>query len=152
MRCLSASWPALLLLFALHSTALADGLMMVRSEQGFPETMAILQEEITQRGYTISRIQRVDVGLTDSGFKTDMYRLVFLAKPEELRDLTTRYPQLIPYLPWPITVFAEDHETLLVTANPTELRALANNNELKEIFARWSQDFHDILEAVRKEN
>lgn len=134
------------------AAASADELFMVRSSHAFPETMATLQEVITRHGYTVSRVQRVDIGLTDSGFTTDMYRLVFFAKPDELRDLSQRYPHLIPYLPWPVTIFAEGEETLLVTANPAELHALAHNDELKQLFRRWSVEFRAILEEVRRGN
>lgn len=134
------------------AAALADELFMVRSSHAFPETMATLQEVITRHGYTVSRVQRVDIGLTDSGFTTDMYRLVFFAKPDELRELSQRYPHLIPYLPWPVTIFAEGEETLLVTANPAELHALAHNDELKQLFRRWSVEFRAILEEVRRGN
>ncbi|MEW6648295.1 MAG: DUF302 domain-containing protein [Pseudomonadota bacterium] len=149
MRCRSLLL-SLLLTFGLSAGVAADELFMVRSSHAFPETMSTLQEVITRHGYTVSRVQRVDIGLTDSGFKTDMYRLVFFAKPAELRDLSQRYPHLIPYLPWPITIFAEGEETLLVTANPAELHALAHNDELKQLFQRWSVEYRAILEEVRK--
>lgn len=149
MRCNSLVL-LVLLYVGLTSVSHADELFMVRSSHAFPETMATLQEVISRHGYTVSRVQRVDIGLTDSGFKTDMYRLVFFARPDELRDLSQRYPQLIPYLPWPITIFAEGEETLLVTANPAELHALAHNDELKQLFRRWSTEFRAILEEVRK--
>lgn len=149
MRCNSLVL-LVLLCVGLTSVSHADELFMVRSSHAFPETMATLQEVISRHGYTVSRVQRVDIGLTDSGFKTDMYRLVFFARPDELRDLSQRYPQLIPYLPWPITIFAEGEETLLVTANPAELHALAHNDELKQLFRRWSTEFRAILEEVRK--
>lgn len=142
---------SLLLWLGLSAAATADELFMVRSSHAFPETMATLQEVIVRHGYTVSRVQRVDIGLTDSGFKTDMYRLVFFAKPGELRDLSQRYPHMIPYLPWPITIFAEGEETLLVTANPAELHALAVDDELKQVFQRWSVEFRSILEEVRTE-
>lgn len=134
----------------LSASATAEQLFMVRSSHAFPETMTTLQEVIARHGYTVARVQRVDIGLTQSGFETDMYRLVFLGKPEEVRDLAQRYPELIPYLPWPITLFAEGEETVLVTGNPAELHALAHNDELKQVFQRWSRDLRAILEAVRK--
>lgn len=134
----------------LSGSAAAEQLFMVRSSHAFPETMTALQEVIARHGYTVARVQRVDIGLTQSGFETDMYRLVFLAKPEEVRNLAQRYPELIPYLPWPITLFAEGEETVLVTGNPAELHALAHNDELKQLFQRWSRDFRAILEEVRK--
>jgi uncharacterized protein (DUF302 family) len=139
-----------LLWLGLIPAAGAESLFMARSSQAFPETMTVLQEVIARHGYTVSRVQRVDIGLTGSGFQTDMYRLVFFAKPDELRDLSQRYPHLIPYLPWPITIFAEGEETLLVTANPAELHALAVNDELEQLFQRWSGEFRAMLEEVRK--
>jgi uncharacterized protein (DUF302 family) len=150
MRCGQSLVLLVLLVLGVTSVSRADELFMVRSSHAFPETMATLQEVIARHGYTVSRVQRVDIGLTDSGFKTDMYRLVFFARPDELRDLSQRYPQLIPYLPWPITIFAEGEETLLVTANPAELHALADNAELQQLFQRWSVEFRAILEEVRK--
>jgi uncharacterized protein (DUF302 family) len=139
-----------LLWLGLIPAAGAESLFMALSSQAFPETMTVLQEVIARHGYTVSRVQRVDIGLTGSGFQTDMYRLVFFAKPDELRDLSQRYPHLIPYLPWPITIFAEGEETLLVTANPAELHALAVNDELEQLFQRWSGEFRAMLEEVRK--
>ncbi|HEY9149909.1 MAG TPA: DUF302 domain-containing protein, partial [Gammaproteobacteria bacterium] len=50
----------------------AEGLLMVRSAQSFPEAMLTLQGAIELQGYTLSRVQRVDIGLTASGFTTDL--------------------------------------------------------------------------------
>ncbi len=135
----------LLLSLSVH----ADQLFMVRSTQPFPEAMAELQSSISAHGYKVSRVQRVDVGLTGSGFQTDKYRIVFFGKPEEVRDLTRRYPELIPYLPWPVTIFAEGEETLVVAANPSELRALDTNEEMHQLLQRWTSDIRSILEDVR---
>jgi hypothetical protein len=42
----------------------AQDLYMVRSQLAFPEAMAVLQETIREHGLTVSRVQRVDIGLT----------------------------------------------------------------------------------------
>ena len=100
---------ALLLVISLSAPLQAgnDRLLMMRSSQSFPETMLALQRTLGEYGYTISRVQRVDIGLTSSGFETDKYRIVFFGKPEEVRQLSEKHPQLIPYLPLKITLFAE---------------------------------------------
>ncbi len=140
----------LLLFLALFSVqAQAEDLLMVRSAQSFPETMLLLQQTIADKGYTLSRVQRVDVGLTKMGYKTDKYRVVFLGKPEEIRQLKDAYPQLIPYLPLKISIFAEGEQTLLSTVNPEFLRKFYPQQELQPVFQRWARDLHDILEAVR---
>lgn len=142
-------WLWLMALVLAAGTARAEALFMARSMQAFPEAMSTLQGAITAQGYTLTRVQHIDVGLTGSGYTTDLYRLVFFGKPEEVRTLTARYPQLVPYLPLQFTIFAEGDETLVVAANPAELRALATTPELAEVLARWSRDIHAILEQVR---
>lgn len=145
LRCMGVA----VVLWAMSAASQADELFMVRSGQSFPEAMSTLQQAITDHGYTLARVQRVDIGLTGSGFQTDKYRIVFFGKPEEIRRLSRLYPQLIPYLPLQLTIFAEGEETLVVTANPVELRALASGPELEELFRRWSSDIRAILEDVR---
>lgn len=127
----------------------AAPLMMVRSSQSFPEAMLSLQNAISQQGYTVSRVQRVDIGLTSSGYQTDKYRVVFLGKTDELHDLTAKYPELIPYLPWKIVIFAEGDETLLVTHDPVNFTQFFPGDHLGSTFARWHKDLRAILEKVR---
>ena len=140
-------WILLLALLAFH--AQAEDLLMVRSAQSFPETMLLLQQTIADKGYTLSRVQRVDVGLTKMGYKTDKYRVVFLGKPEEIRRLKRDYPELIPYLPLKISIFAENEQTLLSTVNPEFLGKFYKQPELQATFRRWATDLHEILETVR---
>lgn len=126
-------------------------LLMARSEQGFPEAMLALQNAIASHGYTLSRVQRVDIGLTASGFETDKYRIVFFGKPAEVRDLSARYPHLIPYLPMKMTIFAENGQTLLVTEDMTRLQALATTPELTALFQRWKDDILSMIRELRFE-
>lgn len=137
------------LLCGLSVPAFADQLMMVRSTQTFPEAMLRLQEEIKARGYSLSRVQRVDVGLTGMGYQTDLYRVVFFGKPEEIRRLSREYPQMIPYLPLKIAVFAEDGDTLLVATRPGEFARLFDDPALSGIFARWEADMDALFDTMR---
>ncbi len=143
---------ALLLMIALSSSLQAgnDRLLMMRSAQSFPETMLALQRTLGEYGYTVSRVQRVDIGLTSSGFATDKYRIVFFGKPEEVRRLSTQYPQLIPYLPLKITLFAEQEETLLTTFDPELLTALATDEEFRSQTMRWRSDIIAIFDELRE--
>ena len=140
----------LLVLLAWLLPAQGEGLLMVRSKQNFPEAMLTLQGAIEEKGYTLSRVQRVDIGLTASGFATDLYRVVFLGRIEEVKLLTERHPELIPYLPLKIAVFAEGGETLLVTYNPEEFTRFYTEPELRPYFERWARDLRDLLEVVRE--
>ena len=144
----------LLLILLLSANALADhkNLIMGRSYDAFPEAMSALQSEIKKAGYTISVVQRVDVGLTGMGFKTDKYRVVFFGKPDEIKMLPKKYPKLTPYLPLAITIFAEDQETILASMSPRFIAPAfiktEKDDELKKIFEQWEHDIEDIIEKV----
>ena len=135
-------------------TSLAHGaeerLLMMRSTQSFPEAMLALQKTLGEYGYTLSRVQRVDIGLTGSGFQTDKYRIVFFGKPEEIRNLTTAHPELIPYLPLKMTLFAEQEETLLVALDPTALHEVVPTEEFHYRLQRWKNDLLSIMDELRE--
>lgn len=127
----------------------SDELIMIRSALAFPEAMTALQNAITSQGYTISRVQRIDIGLTSSGYKTDKYRVVFFGKLNEIQKLRTDFPELIPYLPLKIAIFAEGEETILVISNPIAFTQLYPDTELKKVFRQWEQDIIAIFNTVQ---
>jgi uncharacterized protein (DUF302 family) len=139
------------MLMQLPRLAAAEDVIMTRSALGFPEAMLALQESIVAHGYTVSRVQRVDVGLTGKGYETDKYRVVFAGKIEEIRQFTNKAPQLTPYLPPKIAIFAEGDQTVLVTINPKQYAAIAGDALDPTIFDRWENDlrsiFHDVNTA-----
>ena len=138
---------AILLLQAPRS-APAEELIMIRSVLPFPEAMLALQESISAHGYTVSRVQRIDVGLTGMGYKTDMYRVVFAGRLDEIRELVDKSPELVPYLPPKVSIFAEGEQTVLVTINPRLYADIAGTAVDPEFFDRWESDlraiFHDV--------
>jgi uncharacterized protein (DUF302 family) len=129
----------------------AEEILMARSLQPFPEAMLTLQESIRDHGYTVSRVQRVDIGLTGMGYKTDKYRIVFLGKIDEVREIAVKAPRMIPYLPLKISIFAEDGQTILITSNPRLYAAIAGDAVDHAIFERWESDlrsiFHDVSQS-----
>ena len=127
-------------------------MMMVRSSEAFPEAMSVLQANIIKQGFTISRVQRVDVGLSAKGYKTDKYRVVFFGKGDEIQTLSKKFPQLIPYLPLKIAIYAEGDSTILVTANPATFHDLFKLPELKPTFDNWLKNITIILKAVQTQD
>jgi uncharacterized protein (DUF302 family) len=136
------------LLLQITVTASAEDLIMTRSVLPFPEAMLVLQESISAHGYTVSRVQRIDVGLTGMGYQTDKYRIVFAGKLDEIRMLTDKAPQLIPYLPPKISIFAEGDQTVLVTINPQVYGQIAGDAIDAVFFARWESDLRSIIHDV----
>ena len=136
-----------LLLFI--STSQAEQLIMARTKQSFPEAMSKLQETLLDFKYTISRVQRIDIGLTSSGYKTDKYRIVFFGTEKEIATISKKYPHLVPYIPWKIAIFAEEEETLLMSANPMEL----SDNKYAaadKYLSRWKKDIEKIFQILRE--
>lgn len=127
-------------------TAYADDLLMVRAERPFDDAISDLQIAIQDHGYRVARIQRVDVGLASGGYKTAEYRLVFFGRPKEMRELEDRYPELLPYLPLKIVIFAEGDSTLALAYNPAILPTFFKKEALQEQTRRWEKDIRAILD------
>ena len=145
-RCYSMLIALLALQFAVPVNA--EEILMARSLQPFPEAMLALQESIRVHGYTVSRVQRVDIGLTGMGYKTDKYRIVFLGKIDEVREIAGKAPRMIPYLPLKISIFAEDGQTILIASNPMLYAAIAGDAVDPAVFKRWESDLRSIFQDV----
>ena len=126
-------------------------LIMLRSEKPFAEAMESLQLAIKKQGYTVTGVRAVDQGLAKSGYKSDKYRIVFFEKADEVDALTERYPELLPYLPLKIVVFAEADETLLVTSDPATFIDLFPSPRLQQLFRRWHDEVVNIMQAVQNQ-
>lgn len=147
-RARSAGLAGLLMLWL--APAQAEELMMVRLARPFPEAMSVLQRAIADHGYQVTRIQRVDVGLTSRGFATAEYRVVFFGKTDEMKRLPDRHPELIPYLPLKIVLFAEGETTLVLTYNPTILAEAYSDRALSGQFRQWERDLRSIFDQYAR--
>ena len=138
----------ILALFLNSSTIQAEGLLMVRTKQTFPEAMLKLQYSIKNLGYEISRVQRIDIGLTKSGYTTDKYRIVFFGKKEEIDFISRKYPHLTPYIPWKVAIFAEQQDTLIVATDPMQFSNKKHSGANKYLLA-WKNDLNKIMTTFR---
>lgn len=138
------------LLLGLAASAGADQLLMIRSGLPFPEAMLALQSAISARGYKVTRVQNVDKGLSHTGYRTDNYKVVFYGKPEEVAQLAAKHPELIPYLPLNVGIFAERGNTILVTSRPSVLADFFPDPELRAVFMRWEKDLDEIVSEVQE--
>ncbi|MHB1144596.1 MAG: DUF302 domain-containing protein [Thiobacillus sp.] len=138
------------LLLATAAPAAAEELLMARLDKLFPEAMAQLQSAISSRGYTVTRLQEVNENLERRDFKSDMYRVVYFGKYEEVKRATASHPALIPFLPLNITIFAEGDQTILVASHPQALRRFFPDASLKPLFDRWEKDVVAIMDDVRE--
>ena len=142
---------SILFIFLLTFSGLvpASDLIMVRSQQKFPEAMLTLQTSIAEHGYQLVRVQRIDIGLTGMGYKTDKYRVVFLGKADEIKYLIDKYPVFAAYMPPKLSIFAEGDFTMLVTANPAIYVDMVSDEEDKILFKRWASDITSVFNDVK---
>jgi hypothetical protein len=136
-------------LFFVIATSQAEQLIMARTKQNFPEAMLKLQETILNFNYKISRVQRIDIGLTASGYATDKYRIVFFGTEKEIAFISNKYPHLIPYIPWKIAIFAEQQDTLLVAADPMQFSNKKYPGADKYLL-KWKKDIQKIMDILRE--
>ena len=99
----------------------------------------------------MSRVQRIDIGLTKSGYATDKYRIVFFGNKKEIALISEKYPHLIPYIPWKTAIFAEQEDTLLVTADPM-LHSDPKHPSADKYLSKWKKDIRKILDVLQKSN
>lgn len=141
---------AYILLSSTWQIAQADEILIARSAQNFEEAMSTLQAAIKEQGYKVTRVQRVDVGLEAKGYKTDRYRVVFYGRPGEFQTLAVEYPDLVPYLPLSVAIYAEEGSTILTAARPGLLKQFYPEAKLKPVFERWENDLIKIFDTVRE--
>jgi len=139
----------ILVVMGFSMPVIADDLLMVRTQQTFPEAMLTLQTSVKEHGYDVTRVQRIDIGLTGMGYKTDKYRIVFVGKPKEIQYLINKYPVLAAYMPPQISIFAEHGETVLVTANPMIYAEMIDDEVDKVLFKRWESDVYSVFDDIR---
>lgn len=139
----------LVLLFLRPGAAEAEETLMIRVGLAFDATLAQLQQVIAEHGYTVSHVQRCDVGLQGSGYETDKYRVVFFGKLDEMRAISASHPELVPFLPLNIAVFAENDDTILSVFNPAVYQQLFPKSHLSVQFRRWESDIRSILDEMR---
>ena len=136
-------------LLSFIATSQADGLIMTRTKQTFPEAMLKLQDVIVNTGYIVSRVQRIDVGLTKSGYATDKYRIVFFGDKNEIATLSKNFPHLIPNIPWKIAIFAEQQDTLLVSADPMQFSDKKYPGADKYLL-KWKKDIQKMFAYIQE--
>jgi uncharacterized protein (DUF302 family) len=143
---------AWLLLFCgvtLNQCMAGEAFLNASCELPFPESMSHLQELIKKQGYTVSRVQHVDKGLRSRGYETDLYRVVFFGKQEEIQQIRNFYPALIPYIPLSITIFEDGKNTGVSTIDPKSFNELFKSENIKTLVESWHKDVVEIINDYR---
>lgn len=140
--------PLLVLVLSVPSLAKAEDMLMARVAMPAEVVFAYLETSIEEHGYAIAHIQLCDGGMSDFGFESDFYRVVFFGKIEEARMISEHYPELSSYIPLKIAVIAERDETLMSVLNPQVLARFYSDQRLQIQFGRWENDLQSIFQDV----
>jgi len=132
-------------LFITGALCACDKIEHAQTRDDFPDVMLELQTSIQEKGYKVSRVQQVDVGMEKAGYTIDEYRVVFFAKPEEVKFILKEYPEFASFLPLSITIY-KDGDRIRLLGMPFALpRAQDSTKELGKMIAAWEKDTADIL-------
>jgi uncharacterized protein (DUF302 family) len=143
----------LLLLLGLASAPFANAeqtTLMARSKLQFEPVLEAAKQVVAEHGYTVAHIQKCDGGMAEFGYQSDKYQLIFFGKLEEVRRLSHEYPELIPFLPIKMAVFAEHDETVIVVLDPLELGRYITDPKLQVQLVRWRSDLRSMLQELRE--
>ena len=139
----------LLLIIGTFSPLRAENMIMLRVSHSFDDTIILLKEKLNEYGYRIAHIQTCDMGLSDFGYKTDLYKSVFFGKFEEMRRLTKNHPEIIPFVPLKIAIMQEKDTVVIVAMNPQNLTEFFSARPLQIQFSRWESDIRAIFDEVK---
>ncbi len=141
----------LLALVFVSFQAKAENMITIRVNNSYDNVMINIKEKLSEYGYKVAHIQKCDGGMKSMGYKSDDYKLIFFSKLKEVRELTKKYPQIIPYVPLKIAVIKEADSVVLVALNPTSLTPYFKDKELHTQFERWENDLRAIFNEMTEE-
>lgn len=142
----------LLVLTLLVSSAasMADNMVMSRIAMRAEIVLEYVKTSVEEHGYDIAHLQLCDGGMKDFGYESDVYRVVFFGKVDEVRWISEHHPELVSYLPLKIAVIAEGDETLITALNPEVLSPFFADRSVQIQVGRWSNDLNSIFQDVRR--
>ena len=129
--------------------AASDNLLLERINTQFSHAWMALSKSIKAHNYKSAYLQRCDFALNERHYKSDKYRILFYGDYQEMKDLSRKYPELVPYFPLKLTVMEEGKHTLIVGTAPITLMPLVETDEERMIILRWHEDMKSILKQVK---
>lgn len=141
-----------LLLITTHT--FANSVIMEKTSYDFSHTWLNLQKYTKKQGYTVSFKQRCDLGLKKVHYDSNKYRVLFFGKYQEIKDITSRNPEITPHLPLSITSiegYDDENITTLVSASPKAWLSLVKSKQDKAIVNQWHLDILQIIQNTKND-
>lgn len=119
----------------------------VLSHNDFPDTMTRVQQELTNKGYKITRIQTLDQGLEKAGYDIDKFRILFFGNALDFDIIQKRYPRYTVFLPLSISVYEENGGIYIQSMPFSMMKEATRNREYLAMVNRWQ---YDVDQAIHK--
>jgi len=139
-----------LLTLSLSMPLLAENFLSIRARAPFDATLQEAESLIEGYGYKLAHVQRCDGGMADFCYKSDFYRILFIGKLDEFRQITANHPQLVPFLPLKVLIFAENNDTIVSVLNPLMLMDSVDDEAVKIQLMRWHSDLSAMLNELQQ--
>ncbi len=139
------------MLLSATTFAVYNKILTERVDANFVDTWAALNETIVAYHYHPAYFQRCDFALNKLNYKSDKYRILFFGEYDEIKKMSNKYPEIVPFLPLKITVMEEGNYTLLIATPPIILSSLVKTNDERMTIFRWQEDIKSILKQVRRQ-
>ncbi len=127
----------------------AQFVLTARTPLPFAAAFEEVKSGLRARGYEIAHVQTCNLAMNEFGYQTEGYHVVFFGKLAEVRRISAQYPEMIPFLPLKIAVFAEHRETVLAALDPTGVVTGQADRGLRIQAARWKNDIQSLFVELR---
>ncbi len=124
--------------------------LLTRIQHRFDTTLEIMKTVLQKNGFRVAHVQRCDGGLKEMGYETDKYRVIFFGRFREVREVSQKHAELIPFIPFKLLVYAEGDETVVSTLNPESLKGKVSDPGIAAKLKAWKKEFIEILEQAHK--
>lgn len=114
----------------------------------FKTTLLRIKTQLVKKNFQVAHVQRCDGGLKKMGYEMDKYQVVFFGRIDEIREMTTKYTELTPFLPFKLLIYIEEDKTVMSIMNPEMLKPMVTDKLLVAKLEQWRREFIDILEKA----
>lgn len=119
------------------------GLIEAHCAAPFPEAMAWLQQVVQRQGYTVMQVQPVSEALSHRGYAGQDFKVVFIGRGDDFKQVQKDYPQLMPFLPLSLTLADVENGARLSLMPPTA-SGLSPPPTVRRLMQRWRSDLTRI--------
>jgi cytochrome c oxidase cbb3-type subunit 3 len=120
--------------------------ILVDSPYGLEETIANLEQAITDQNFTLIRTDYLDHGLVEEGKENKKQVMLHFCNFGFLFKALSVDPRVGMFLPCRVTVIERDGKVQISTINPKRLSKLFNNHELDQYCEEMFEIYNTLLE------